>query len=226
VSLGDRINRKLATSDLQRYVGESVTCVQLKNALNKDFRSMGVRTELVSDPEMLVSPGPKKQFMISGSFNPSRKHRPITINIHVAPTRKKIVFGRKGMNRLFFLVSQTIQHEAIHRRQERTRPNSSLSSVAITTNKRMSIHRANDISYFSAADELESHAHDIAMEIRYFYPHLSMKSANKKINSLSRLTSFRAYCRAFRGIKWTQIRSVLLQEVWRIFPDIVTPIKV
>lgn len=187
---------------------------------------MRVRTHIVYDDDLSRESTVRKQFMASGMFYSNKSTDPINLNLHVAPGCKRLRMSKGNMNRLFFLVSQIIQHESIHKRQTRYCPDTSLHVKPAKVSKRLSSARAKEISYLSSPDELEAYANDVALEIRSYYPDMPLQEVFAKIDSLRHMVSFGFYLKAFRGIEWARIRKTLLRRVWKIYPTTVPVFRI
>jgi hypothetical protein len=221
-----RINRKLATSELLSYVGKPLSLRTLRRILNSDFRSLGVRTCIVQDPDMLKSPFKRSKFAVSGWFDMDGRKMPITMNINV-PNKDDLCLTKKQMNRMLFYVAQTVQHEYLHKLQCRKKPDIDKNDVKVYYSDRLSKKRVDEMVYLADEWEVDAYARDIAHEIKQFYPQLGVREALRNIVSLRKVNSFKHYSKAFKGTNWDVLRRTLLKKVWkwldRVIPTPVCP---
>jgi hypothetical protein len=218
----ERINRKLETSELTQYVGKDIPNRTLRKILNKDFRSMGVRARVIRDSASATYANPIQPngFYVSGVYHFDGRHKPITLTIHLHPEQKSLRLSKIRMNRLFFLVSETIQHEKIHQQQCRKRPKIDPEKTKVYHSDRMSKVRADEIKYLSDITEVDAYSHDICQEIRQYYPELSIREAFQNITSLHKVKSYKNYSKAFKGTNWDTLRKTLLRKAYKWMPQV------
>src|SRR5258708_2778200 len=118
--LADKINKKLEQSGLKQYIGQEISCIQLRKTLNHALRSFGIRVRLSRDSDVsmnFLGQYKKRMFAVSGEYDDERKSKAITLTIHIAPNRKKIKLNVQKMDSLIFRIAQTAQHELLHKSQ-------------------------------------------------------------------------------------------------------------
>ena len=74
---------------------------------------------------------------------------------------------------------------------------------------------SNARSYLSNPDEIDAYSHDIAMEIKYFYPNRKPHTIINRIDKFTKLYSYKKYKEAFKGTEWDRLRISLLRKCWK-----------
>ena len=228
--LAERVNRKLQNSELHQYVGKKLTTRQLRKILNSEFKSLGVRACIIPDSNMMRAKNRKDIFHIGGEYSPGKKSIPITLNVCVSPTRKSMILGKIKMERLLFKIAQTVQHEKIHKMQDKRHPDID-SSYPVEflkfSDSRDTVagskERLQEMKYLGDHGEVDPYAHDIAMEIKYYYPHMDVREAIKNIGSLKKVQAYQYYRRTFKGTNWDVLRKTLLRKIWKWLPQVIPP---
>jgi hypothetical protein len=124
------------------------------------------------------------------------------------------------------MLSQILQHEFIHESQFAFRPDQAERKVKVFHSDKLSKKRLTEIEYLREWCEIEAYAHDIAMEINYYYSHIRPSTVIKHIDSHRKLYSYRFYKRVFKGTDWTRLKKSLLRKIWRWIPSAQGPIAV
>lgn len=124
------------------------------------------------------------------------------------------------------MLSQIVQHEFIHESQFSFRPDQAERKVKVFHSDKISKKRLSEIEYLREWCEIEAYAHDIAMEINYYYSHLRPSTVIKHIDTHNKLYSYMFYKRAFKGTDWTRLKKSLLRKIWRWIPSAQGPIAV
>ena len=111
-----------------------------------------------------------------------------------------------------FLLSQCIQHEKIHECQWSYR------SCDEPCHIQWREPDSNDINaereYLADKDELDAYGHDIALEIKYFYPNSDPLKVLSNINNYKKITSWNFYKRTFKGVDWLSLKKNLLKKAY------------
>lgn len=116
--------------------------------------------------------------------------------------------------RTLFILSQTVQHELIHKAQnQRRNPENYTHDLYQPINHRKTGAQKSQIEYLSMFDEIDSFGHDIAMEIKYHYPKLDPYEVLKDIKRYKLLYSYRYYLRTFKGTKWKDVHDRLIKKI-------------
>ena len=202
-------------------IGKKLGYKQISRKLNKIFKKDGIKIRTYQDRSMTGDDA--EYFYFSGYFDPDEKIHPINIFIHLEPKKRYFHFTEKNYSIFIFGLSQTIQHELIHLSQHSFKPSDSELLVDVRYTKTLSKSRKVKIDYLREWDEIEAYAHDIAMELNYYYKDYDSKLLLKKIDELPDVSTYRYYKEAFRGTKWGRVRKVLLKKVWRWMPHAEVP---
>ena len=121
--------------------------------------------------------------------------------------------------RFKFLVSQVIQHETIHQVQWLHRDPCD-EKVQLDFRNFNGGSREEEKLYLSELDEIDAYGHDIAMEIKFFYPNRDPIEVLSNINKCRKLWSYSYYKKTFRGDDWQQIRHKLLKKTYQWLPHV------
>ena len=112
-----------------------------------------------------------------------------------------------------FETSQAIQHESIHQLQWQHRdPGEDSYKLEF---RLMQDSDDDDPEYLADVDEIDAYAHDIAMEIKFYYPNRDPYEVFRNINRCRKLASFSYYKKTFRNCDWLDIRKRLLTKTFR-----------
>ena len=133
---------------------------------------------------------------IKGFFLWSRIHKPIEVILEFSTESPYFDWDvdQTRKERTFFYLSQTVQHELIHKAQNSRRdPNTYFHDLYIPINHRKKGAAKDAIEYLSMLDEIDSYGHDIAMEIKYHYPKKDPYEVLRNIKSYKLLKSYRYY---------------------------------
>lgn len=115
-----------------------------------------------------------------------------------------------------FYLSQVIQHESIHQKQWQYRDD--VEDQVKLDFRNLSGTKEEERDYLSDLDEIDAYGHDIAMEIKHFYPRRDPYEVLKNINKTRKLSSFNYYRRNFRGCDWSMIKNKLLLKTYKWIP--------
>lgn len=160
----------------------------------------------------------KTAFMIGGEFAPDVFRKPITIEICVSAQTGYIYFTKRRKERFMFLISQTLQHELIHLNQFKNRGCENFYTHYYNFSKGQSRSSLQKLEYYAMVEEIDAFAHDLAMEICYFYPDLDYKNVLKDINHFDLLDTWKVYRRTFKKARWIHVRNELLRKTYRWLP--------
>lgn len=217
--LAKQINTRLAQINLSFFIGKSIHRVRLRKVLNNVFKPMKVRFQIKIDDDTPVT---VKNIPVSGFFHDNTPN--CTVVLHFRSEQMAYKFTRTRLNRFVFRVAQILQHELIHRDQRfRRKNNGYLRPLPVSYSKTLSKKRKENILYYSQTDEIESYAHDLAMEMCYFYPNESPTTIFNNINKHQHLFVFRCYKSVYRRLQWGCIRKMLLKKTWKWLPTIRLP---
>lgn len=190
-------------------IGKKISYPQIRKKLNKILKEDGILIKVYEDNE---------SFSFSGFYDPDLEELPITIFIHVDKNQKYIEFDKENYSKFIFEFSQIVQHEMIHYSQFLSHPDEYEKLVLVKHSTKLSRKRKKKINYLREASEIEAYAHDIAMEINYYYPDLNIQDVFKNLDNLEKLNSYHFYRETFQNTKWRKVRKMLLQKTWRWIP--------
>lgn len=185
-------------------------CKELNESFNND-KSFVFKFETYQDY------GPE-DYSVSGLYDMEEDKKYIVLNF--CKSKRKFLISPKKWKEFKFAVSQVCQHETIHQCQWSSRDSSEWKTGKPDfRNVEGSIEE--DQEYLSDPDEIEAYAHDIAMEIKYFYPKKDPLKVLKNISRHKKLWSFNYYKKTFEGEDWSIIKKRLLKKTYRWLPSVV-----
>lgn len=166
-----------------------------------------------------LSKGYKKgDFSVSGLYDMNRDIKYIILNF---PKRCMYFNIHESNWRNFkFAISQVCQHESIHQCQWQKRDIDSTERPPLEFRCEDSLD-LEDRRYLSDADEVDAYAHDIAMEIRYFYPDKDPELVLTNIDRYRKLWSYFYYKETFKNTDWSNIQNRLLKKTYQWLPKTV-----
>ena len=153
---------------------------------------------------------------LKGYFYWNRRNQPIEIILEFSTESPYYDWNHKEgrPRRTLFYISQTLQHELIHKMQnQRRNPETYTHDLYLPINHRKTGAAKSQIEYLSLFDEIDSYGHDIAMEILYHYPRQNPYEVLKNIRNYKLLKSYRYYVRTFAGTRWTDIHDRLIKKI-------------
>jgi len=160
---------------------------------------------------------------MSGIFDTERPQR-ATVFLHFGKEQTKYKLTQPSLNRLFFQIAQVVHHELLHKKQHSRRKGGMyLRSIPVIYSRKISKKRMDDVEYYSYFDEIESYSHDLAMEIKYYYPNVPPNTILNNIDKKRLLSVYQSYKKAFRGTEWGRVRKLLLKKTWKWLPTIRLP---
>lgn len=181
------------------------------DVLNRAFRkkeSFVFRFELYSDFS-------KNDFTVSGLYDMDRDEKFIILNF--SKDYKHFELNEDKWKEFKFAISQVCQHESIHKLQWQHRETDPSSRMPLEFRYECS-SKEEERDYLKDVDEIDAYAHDIAMEIKFFYPKKDPYAVLRKINSHRKIWSYRYFKKTFRGTVWTSIHNRLLKKTYMWLP--------
>ena len=142
---------------------------------------------------------------IGGEFYYDRTYQPIHLHLHFSPKAQGKFQWKNKWEHFRFLVGQVLQHELIHQHQCQFPEHLDGNYYDMNIDNK-------DIHYFSELDEIDAFGHDIAMEIRYYYPNENPYSVLKTVSRRKYIYSYKYYTRTFKGMDWNKIRHRLIRK--------------
>ena len=116
-----------------------------------------------------------------------------------------------------FGISQTCQHEIIHKIQNQFRDDD-VECDPVDFRLLTQGQDGEDREYLSNLDEIDAYAHDIAMEIKRYYPFSDPYSILQNISKRKRIDAFQYYLNTFEGEDWVDIKKLLLKKTYKWLP--------
>lgn len=161
----------------------------------------------------------RSQFAVSGLYDYETNKKIITLNL--SSHYRKFNIHHHNWKIFKFCVSQVCQHESIHQLQWQKRDNSTFVQEPID----FRLHPKNtdeeeEKNYLADPDEIDAYAHDIAMEIKFYYPDQNPYSILKHIRRKRKVWSYHYYRNTFKRDDWTEIRRLLLKKTYTWLPHV------
>lgn len=153
---------------------------------------------------------------IKGFYYWNRRQQPVEVIIEFSTESPYYDWDHPEarVRRTLFFLSQTVQHELIHKSQNARRdPDKYTHDLYQPINHRKTGAAKSQIEYLSMFDEIDTFGHDIAMEIRYHYPKLDPYEVLKNIGNYRLLYSYRYYLKTFAGTRWSIIQERLIRKI-------------
>ena len=196
--LAEKIDRRLLTLT-DKWVGrmrKSTIVQQLQDVL-KPFGII-----VLWEKNSRLKPNHK---WIKGFYYWNRRQQPVEVILEFSTESPYYDWdhGEAKLKRTLFFISQTVQHELIHKAQNARRdPEKYTHDLYQPINHRKTGAAKSQIEYLSLFDEIDSYGHDIAMEILYHYPDKDPHEVLKNIRDYKLLKSYR----------WQQWKSKNLKQ--------------
>jgi hypothetical protein len=205
-----QVNKALKKLD-QILPSNRVPISAILETLNKAFKRKAIVFTHKTDSKIR-----KDGFTVEGTLYENDERSYIEISI-LTGSQLTIDFDRAGYIELFFKLSQTIQHELIHKLQLQMRGEEihTLYSVKTIQNRDTG---TDDIAYYSLPTEIEAHAHDIVLELtRNLGPNIEKwKNKTDSITFLQKNSeTYLSYARTFKSWKTHKINIKLMKHVMR-----------
>lgn len=205
----------------EKLIGHEISYSDLSKMLNTFLKPFNAKGRVAKD--VALNRRKKCAFDVSGYFDLDRKKTPVVITIHVPKNKKAIMFTKDKYNTFLFDLSRVIQHEFIHRSQFTFRPEESSRSIQVPFSRNIGKKRKENIIYLSEWCEVEAYAHDIALEIKWFYPQKNPYSVIQNIDKYKKLQSYNYYKKVFRSTDWERVKKSLLRKVVKWVPSAKPP---
>jgi hypothetical protein len=219
--LAGAINATLSEQFPQTLVGKQLRYPEISHRLSAGFRPFGFLTQVVVDRGLQF--GKRQDFTVSGFFDTDLKVFPMRLTVHMDPSRSAFTYTKHTYNRFVFEISQALQHELVHQAQYLKHPKSLEENIHVQKNRRISKTRITEIDYLRNKSEIDAYAHDIAMEINAFYPHLSTSTVLRNLDTMKRIKTYRIYTQMFKNMDWTKVQKELFRKIWKWIPTAHAP---
>jgi len=157
----------------------------------------------------------RNEYSVSGLYDMDVNTKYVIFNL--SETCKTLHINESRWREFKFSISQVCQHETIHQLQWQHRDGSEMdrSSLEFRESRRP---RSEEKEYLSDFDEIDAYAHDIAMEIKFYYPKHHPYNVLKTLNQRKKLWSYSYYKKTFKGENWDPIKARLLKKTYLWLP--------
>lgn len=196
--------------------------VKRMNAVTVNHRIWN-QVSVVEQPE-IYAPG---WLRFCGEWTPkefrTKEHRDQDVIIHwlVHPTARRITFTPNKWAFWSFTYWVYVMHELVHRHQAPTRNKSISERVyrpAAKETENAPLH--DEQKYLGSYDEIEAHAHDIALELLAIYPNLPFREAMRNMRhtnfhsvSIGGLVTYPIYRHAFSDAPHHPVMPILHRKI-------------
>ena len=202
---------KAFSENKHRFIGS--------NSHSAIIRRLGMSFEFPKDLKFRVEKFKdidSNEFTVSGLFDMTTNKKYVILN--VAEVDDELNLNEDTYEQFKFLVSQTIQHESIHQLQWQYREE--IDDPVKLDFRNFAGTLDEEREYLSDIDEIDAYAHDIAMEIRFFYPKENPFKVLKRINRAKKIPSFLYYKNIFYKCEWHKIKKQLLSKTYKWIPHV------
>ena len=157
----------------------------------------------------------KDDFSVSGLYDMDMDKKYVILNF--SKNSKTYTIEEKRWEEFKFTISQVCQHESIHQNQWQHREYTSDGPMQLDF-RNLTGDISEEKEYLSDVDEIDAYAHDIAMEIKFYYSKKNPYEILKTIDSRKKIWSYTYYKKAFKGDDWSKIKSRLLKKTFQWMP--------
>ena len=185
-----------------------ISYYHLVDILNRAFRkNEAFKFRFERYPDIFVN-----EYSVSGLYDMETDIKHIIIN--VSQECADIEIFSEGWDEFKFSISQVCQHEAIHQCQWMNRIDD------IDEMEPLDFRYSTDSieetrEYLSDPGEIDAYAHDIAMEIKHYYPNKNPYIILRSLRIRSKVPSYNYYKHTFKNTDWTKVRKHLLKKAYR-----------
>lgn len=156
------------------------------------------------------------EFNVSGLYDMTTDKRYVILN--VSSLANNLCLTEYSFEDFKFLVSQAIQHETIHQDQYQFRQCDEDPVKLDFRNFSGTLDEERE--YLSDLDEIDAYAHDIAMEIRFYYKNRNPYDVLKSIDKTRKISSYNYYRKTFKKCSWSKIKHKLLLKTYKWIPHV------
>lgn len=211
--LASSINERLRsnTSTFRRCKSQR----EVNSKLRKIFKDLNVKTKIIIDKSSTGS-----EPYLGGLYNSDRDE--ITLIFFLPPKARKVRMRTKNeMIYFHFTVSQVLQHELIHRYQYSNRK-VKFEQIDYSELSSFLNHSETSLEYLLDYDEIEAYSHDIAMELKWFYPDKDILGIMRKIHKHRKnIWTYNMYYEAMKNTKyWKSTQRKLLKRAYQWLPTV------
>lgn len=157
----------------------------------------------------------KDDYSVAGLYDMETDVKYVILNF--SKDSKAFYLTDKNWRDFKFSISQVCQHEKIHQCQWQHKDVSDYEHEPLEfRNKNESKEEEQD--YLLDPDEIDAYGHDIAMEIKYFYPKKNPYDVLRSLNRHKKLWSYKYYRETFKGEDWSDIKNSLYKKIYKWMP--------
>jgi hypothetical protein len=194
----------------------SVPHQKIRQSLHRCLKPFDVKIALQPEHELEAH-----QVCMSGLFDSEIESRNITITLHFGTCVDEFIFDEYSWSEFRFQLSQVVQHELLHRSQSERRQHLDNPCTLYYDVKAGAKSDKDQMDYLAEFDEIDAYAHDIAMEIKYYYPRQDPYEILGSINRRRKVWSWNYYARSFRhSSDWSEVRNRLLKKAYQWLPHV------
>lgn len=158
----------------------------------------------------------REDYSVSGMYDMDEDVKYVILNF--PKSCKSFTLKPEKWKEFKFAVSQVCQHESIHQCQW-----SMVSDPSLRERQKEKLdfrieQSDEDMDYLADPDEIDAYAHDIAMEIKFFYPRKDPYKVLQNINKHKKLWSYNYYKKTFKGENWDDIKHHLFKKTYKWIP--------
>ena len=155
----------------------------------------------------------RNEYSLSGLYDMVEDKKYIVLN--VSNKHRKFEMCNNMFKDFKFLLSQVVQHESLHQCQWSYRPEEKEPCHVDFRDNGMGQSKEEERKYLADIDEIDAYGHDIALEIKYFYPKSDPIKVLRYPSRYKKLTSFFIYKKAFKGVDWNDIKKRLIRRAYK-----------
>lgn len=157
----------------------------------------------------------KDDFSVSGLYDMSDRRRYVILNVSKSCFDFRL--SKERWSEFKFLISQVIQHETLHKLQWQYRECGEDVQLDF---RNMIGTKDQEMEYLADLDEIDAYGHDIAMEIKYFYPKRDPYEVLNNISKCRKIWSYSYYKKTFKGSNWSGVKHRLLKKAYLWLPHV------
>jgi len=210
----------------EEFIGKTITRQKMSRILNKVLKPLGGTVNVIVDTGVSerLRPHSDNVCYISGWFDDRENViDPLHVIVHTTQKGNHVTFTKASFNRFLFRFSRVAQHEFIHRIQFSHYNADDKRVYRVSYSPLIGKRRKAWIEYLNDWWEVETHSHDIAMEIAWKYPTKKVETVLKHIDKYRGLSSYNSYKWAFEGLEWFDLKKTLLKKVLKWSPAVRLP---
>lgn len=226
--LHEALNDVLPVKIPRRYRGRAFNLSSHLSRLNAVTEHYGILNVIAEDPDDAKIP--PNTVLLTGTWLPEDllpqqgSTADIRLEWHVGPAHRRQRWTQKEWSKRRFYFWSYLMHEMIHRHQDVYRTNGSCARVYRPWAERKDMQ--DEQTYLGDYDEIEAHAHDVALEMRIWYPTLPYRECLSQMRNglltASHISTYAVYTRAFRDASKHPALPVFHRKIkqwWRLMGE-------